>query len=109
MYCFFIQEEIRNDIKAINTQKRKIIPKIIHVVIGWNIKPKINKTFIIVAHNAAKKIESIGFCKIKFFIKNLLLKNIIGTPEGIRTPNLLIRSQPLFPIELRAYILSLRQ
>ena len=27
-----------------------------------------------------------------------------GTPVGIRTPNLLIRSQTLYPIELRALI-----
>ncbi len=26
-----------------------------------------------------------------------------GTPEGTRTPNLLIRSQTLYPIELRAH------
>lgn len=48
--------------------------KIINVTIGWNIKPKINKAVIIVAHSAAKRTKRIGFCKIKFFIKNLLLK-----------------------------------
>ena len=26
-----------------------------------------------------------------------------GTPEGIRTPNLLIRSQVLYPVELRVH------
>ncbi len=31
----------------------------------------------------------------------LLLKN--GTPGGSRTPNLLIRSQALYPIELRVH------
>ena len=46
--------------------------KTINVAMGQNIKPKINKTVIIVAHNAAKRIKRIGFCKIKFFIKNLL-------------------------------------
>ena len=29
-----------------------------------------------------------------------------GTPVGIRTPNLLIRSQTLYPIELRALTLE---
>ena len=28
----------------------------------------------------------------------------IGVPEGIRTPGLLIRSQALYPAELRAHI-----
>jgi hypothetical protein len=28
--------------------------------------------------------------------------NPIGAPAGIRTPNLLIRSQMLYPVELRA-------
>jgi hypothetical protein len=27
---------------------------------------------------------------------------LIGTPGGVRTPNILIRSQVLYPIELRA-------
>lgn len=27
-----------------------------------------------------------------------------GTPEGIRTPDLLVRSQTLYPTELRAHI-----
>lgn len=31
-----------------------------------------------------------------------------GTPEGIRTPNLLVRSQALYPIELRAHTRSSR-
>ena len=29
---------------------------------------------------------------------------MIGAPERIRTPNLLIRSQVLYPVELRAHI-----
>ena len=31
---------------------------------------------------------------------------ISGTPEGIRTPGLLIRSQALYPAELRVHCLS---
>ncbi len=30
---------------------------------------------------------------------------VFGAPEGIRTPDLLIRSQALYPAELRAHIL----
>lgn len=44
---------------------------------------------------------------------NNFLRLIVGTPVGIRTPNLLIRSQPLYPIELRVQpfelTLTLRQ
>ncbi len=34
------------------------------------------------------------FCDVRYF----------GAPEGIRTPDLLIRSQTLYPAELRAHI-----
>ena len=33
---------------------------------------------------------------------------INGAPEGIRTPDLLVRSQTLYPAELRAHILDLK-
>ena len=40
--------------------------------------------------------------------KHLLVRDMDkkqnGTPVGIRTPNLLVRSQTLYPIELRARI-----
>lgn len=34
---------------------------------------------------------------------------IVGAPEGIRTPNLLIRSQMLYPIELRVHLFFKQQ
>jgi hypothetical protein len=34
--------------------------------------------------------------------KTSQISEIIGAPERIRTPNLLIRSQVLYPVELRA-------
>ena len=34
-----------------------------------------------------------------------MLQGFFGAPAGARTPNLLIRSQTLYPIELRARIL----
>jgi hypothetical protein len=33
----------------------------------------------------------------------LILKGIVGTPGGIRTPDLLLRRQPLYPSELQAH------
>ncbi|CAF0704857.1 hypothetical protein MPNT_710003 [Candidatus Methylacidithermus pantelleriae] len=36
-----------------------------------------------------------------------LLPDFIGAPERSRTHNLLIRSQTLYPIELRAQVLTL--
>ena len=37
-------------------------------------------------------------------IEHVRIKNANGTLEGSRTPNLLIRSQALYPIELRVLI-----
>ncbi len=34
--------------------------------------------------------------------KTDILSDVRGTPEGIRTPDLLVRSQTLYPAELRA-------
>ena len=34
----------------------------------------------------------------------LIYLHLIGAPGGIRTPDLLIRSQTLYPTELRAHI-----
>ena len=36
-------------------------------------------------------------------LSNIRLKQKNGTPERSRTPNLLIRSQALYPIELRVH------
>ena len=33
------------------------------------------------------------------------IRACIGAPAGIRTPNLLIRSQMLYPVELRAQVM----
>ena len=38
---------------------------------------------------------------------NRMVKRVADAPVGIRTPNLLIRSQMLYPVELRA--LSIRR
>ena len=35
-------------------------------------------------------------------LKTLFFSDLSGAPEKIRTPNLLIRSQMLYPVELRA-------
>lgn len=37
--------------------------------------------------------------------KSLLSDFFLGTPEGIRTPDLLVRSQTLYPTELPAHTL----
>src|SRR5262249_6341805 len=44
----------------------------------------------------------------KFFVRPNLRKRLIinGAPERIRTTNLLIRSQMLYPVELRAHLLG---
>ena len=39
---------------------------------------------------------------------NQRFQELFGTPWGIRTPGLLVRSQTLYPAELRAHILSSR-
>ena len=36
----------------------------------------------------------------------LILNGIAGTPGGIRTPDLLLRRQPLYPSELQAHALG---
>ena len=46
----------------------------------------------------------LGFSNIK--TKNILypkIKDVPGTPEGTRTPDLLVRSQSLYPTELPAH------
>ncbi len=40
--------------------------------------------------------------------KSLIIERITGTPGGIRTPNLRIRSPRLYPVELQAHALYSR-
>ncbi len=47
--------------------------------------------------------------KLSHFPFDRLKENVlIGAPERSRTPNLLIRSQTLYPIELRAHVFLVR-
>ncbi len=42
-----------------------------------------------------------------YYFFNNNINNLIGAPGGTRTPNLLIRSQTIYPIDLRAHLLLL--
>ncbi len=59
-----------------------------------------------------KKLDNFARFKNKFYkhknrLEHCVLAFSFGTPGGARTPNNLIRSQGLYPIELRVHTLLL--
>ena len=69
---------------------------------GGAVAPFILGAFLIMGFDFYQVILIMAVITGVCFIIKCGFKKSAGTPEGTRTPNLLVRSQTLYPIELRA-------
>ena len=83
-----------------------------HLSLCWRIRTSQLKTVprtVFLTLLTLSGFESLRRWRILCTIKGqLMLSFYCGVPEGIRTPDLMVRSHSLYPAELRAQILSTR-